>query len=547
MSALRQAVTQEMHPDSHLRPVPLDNKKQAESKPTLVVEAGQMSALVDQTLKIMREHPNIFDLGDTLVTVSASRLKVLDKHLFAHWLGTYIDFVKHVQIKDGIDIKPIDPPQKLIDQLLSHGQSRALKPLRAVISTPVIRCDGSLLSEPGYDAQTQLYLTQYDASDFCVLTHPSLKDVQDALYVLMHPLKDFKFADSLDRTLLLAALLTAIVRPILETSPGFGIDAAMQGTGKTLLATAIATLCVSADKTPTIVPFSGSKGDEENRKRLFSCLLNSERTLIIDNVLGQFDSPSLAAAMTSGYLTDRVLGASKTQKLPVNILVMLTGNNLTLAGDMPRRIPTIRIVTENDDVPAFKRRFDLDPVRYIKQHRLRMVEAGLTIIKAWFCSADYRNQQLADGSLASFEDWDNLVRQPIAWISRQSWGTEWFDPMAGFERAQQADPEHEGLFDLLEQLHKAFNDSVFTAKDVMKRISSDPDAYADIKEAFEDYAPRLTARSVGRVLTYRKERKVNGLMLKSLGKQANVSKWRIECDASRQAQNDDDDFDSVPF
>jgi hypothetical protein len=118
--------------------------------------------------------------------------------------------------------------------------------------------------------------------------------------------------------------------------------------------------------------------------------------------------------------------------------------------------------------------------------------------------------------------------------------------MAGFERAQQADPEHEGLFDLLEQLHKAFNDSVFTAKDVMKKISSDPDAYADLKEAFEEYALKLSNRSVGKVLTYRKERKVNGLMLKSLGKQANVSRWRIECDATKQARNDDD-FDSVPF
>ena len=48
-------------------------------------------------------------------------------------------------------------------------------------------------------------------------------------------------------------------------------------------------------------------------------------------------------------------------------------------------------------------------------HRQEMVVAALTMVRAWFAAGCPRG---ADGNTASFEDWDRLVRQPLAWLAK---------------------------------------------------------------------------------------------------------------------------------
>jgi len=43
---------------------------------------------------------------------------------------------------------------------------------------------------------------------------------------------DFPLVGMLDKSVLLAALLTAAVRPVLKTAPAFGFDAPVQGSGE---------------------------------------------------------------------------------------------------------------------------------------------------------------------------------------------------------------------------------------------------------------------------------------------------------------------------
>src|SRR3546814_17995900 len=76
---------------------------------------------------------------------------------------------------------------------------------------------------------------------------------------------------------------------------------------------------------------------------------------------------------------------------------MLSGNNIELAGDMPRRVLTARIDPKMEQ--AFTRQFDLDPLAFVAENRQRLAVAALTIIRGYLSSAAPR----APGRTARFE------------------------------------------------------------------------------------------------------------------------------------------------
>jgi hypothetical protein len=219
----------------------------------------------------------------------------------------------------------------------------------------------------------------------------------------MHPFASFPLVDHLARGGLLAALLTAVVRPALATAPAFAMDAPVQGSGRTLLASCISALATG--QTPEIWPHTASREDKEIRKRLFAALRGGTTALIWDNITGVFDSAALAAAITAPVLRDRVLGRSESLSIPNRALLLLTGNNLCPVGDLPRRIITIRI-DPGTDAP-FARQFDLDPLEYVLDHRTELARAALLLICGRLSSGAARTK----GRIASFEAWDDLAAE----------------------------------------------------------------------------------------------------------------------------------------
>ena len=325
---------------------------------------------------------------------------------------------------------------------------------------------------------------------------------------------------------MLSALLTACLRPILPTAPGFGFDAPVQGSGKSLLAACVGVLATGT--VPTVWPHTAGRDDEEVRKRIFTALRQGSRAIVWDNVTGLFDSASLASALTSPQFTDRVLGKSESLTVPNRALFMMTGNNLCLAGDMPRRILNCRI--NPDTETPFNRSFDLDPLAYVTVNRQRMVVAALTIVRGWLGSSQYlfKNTMVA-GRMASFELWDSLVRQPVAWVNACIAVSEYADPMDAVMAAQVNDPEKDALNDLLIALQDEFGDDHFSAKDVVH--TGIFGAVSPIQEALTDICngkPISSAKSLGRVLKYREDKIVYGKSLKRAASIGNTSRWRIK-------------------
>tara|TARA_R110002012_G_scaffold281630_1_gene470908 strand:- start:1454 stop:2572 length:1119 start_codon:yes stop_codon:yes gene_type:complete len=354
--------------------------------------------------------------------------------------------------------------------------------------------------------------------------NPTPQDVKTALLdVILKPFNEFPLVGSSDWSALLCSIFTAVQRPILPTAPGFVFSATTAGSGKTTAARAVGAICGGSD--PHIWPHLPGEGSDETRKRLVTALLAGVDVILWDNVRGVFGNPSLDAFLTSATFTDRILGQSVQVSLPNRALFLATGNNFIAQSDTSRRL----IVCHMDPGVefAYKRRFDLDPVTHCQHHRQAIVRAVLLVLRA------YRQSGASPkpGRLASFEHWDDMIRQPVAWLAEQY---EWLtDPMDAIDASQAVDPEKEAHAALLLALHHVYGAKVFTSKDVMKaykRYVRDRDidleysadlrggqACRDLGECLEDLAPgKISSRTIGRIFSFREGRIVDGRRLKPL-------------------------------
>lgn len=480
---------------------------------------GHTAEAATATIDLLRRDPVAFDFGGQLALADNGRVHPLCEHGLAHHLGSVTQFWKWTPQGDGAVPVDCDPPAGLLKQIIAQGERRRLKSLDGVITGPTIRLDGSVLDAPGYDPATRLLFDPLGDEVPEVPLHPTLDQARAALDTLLHPFQSFPFVDATAKGALLAAILTAAIRPVLPTAPAFAFDAPIQGSGKTLLAACVGALIEG--RAPDVWPHTQGRDDEETRKRLFTALRTGCSALVWDNVTGVFDSASMAAFITADAMVDRVLGKSEAIRIPNRALLVLTGNNLSLAGDLPRRVIICRIDPQTDQ--PFARQFDLDPLHHVLNQRLQMLAAACILIRARLTHA----LQPAPGRLASFEAWDGLVRQTVCWADAVLRPGEFGDPMDLVREAQAADPEADALFALLDALRDHFGDGEFSAKDVQIAAKGGM-MQSPLERALLDIAgdrALASARSLGRVLKFREGRIVHGLRL--TGRQDMHSKVRV--------------------
>jgi len=477
---------------------------------------GGTQGTTDLTLAFLRDGDMLFDRGTEMVYADAHGLHRAKGAALAYALGRCVQYVQRVpkgRGKDRVMVdQPIDPPLGVLQQIEGLMDARRLKRIRAAISAPVMVPGGRIVQEPGHDALSELYVLA-DCSAVHVPERVNEAAAMQALGVLWHPFREFDCADKLDRGVLLAAILTAIERPALPTAPGFGLDAPTQGTGKTYLAQCLAALAQGS--LPAVDPPVGDD-EPEIRKRLLAAALAGPPVIVWDNLTGTLRSPALAAFLTTERFSDRVLGESRDATGETRSLFLLTGNNLSLAGDMPRRVLKCRLDARTEN-PA-TRVFRDNPRGDILRRRHELVQAGLTLLRGYRQSG-----WKATKTTASFEVWDSLVRQCVAWVvSLQP--DQFEDPGEGFAANAEGDPEREELAELLDGLVAvldvgalAANEGWFTAADVAAAIES-PNTHetASLRRTLQALCVHgLSPKAVGRVLTFRKDRRIGNRCLRS--------------------------------
>jgi hypothetical protein len=492
------------------------------------LEVGEQDLAVDAVIQVIREHGVIFVHGGSLARVTP-RGKVLrvDLQWLADYLSRHVDFYEWQNAKDGGVVRVrADPPLWLCARIMSKVDDADLSTLKGVITAPAMRLDGTILDTPGYDAETQLYLMPGDWPE--IQMYPTRAELEAAWKTLWTPYKQFPYATVNDRSATVAAILTAVMRRVLPTAPGFLFQAPVAGTGKTLLARCIALLC-----SPSVGLMSQCREEDEMRKRLLAYALEDTPSILLDNAKGEFKSSALEAFLTSEEFSDRVLGATESATAPTNILFLISGNNLVLRGDLYRRVLTARIDAGVEQAKVHRRTFDVDAKTYCTTHRLELAAAALTLLRGYLASTSDAAQR-GNRGLASFEKWDVFVRQTVIWLGNEGF-EELTDPTLAIENTQADDVDHQRLAAFLELTDLVMQGAAWRVAELIERVNAAPlasEEWTALRQLLceisaKDGGSNINPRILGGWVKDKLDARCNGLRIIKAGIKWNTTQWQV--------------------
>lgn len=326
-----------------------------------------------------------------------------------------------------------------------------LRSLRGVTHTPLPRAEGGLISEPGYDdASGLLYHPLGPMPD--VPARPTSAQLEAATSRVRALVAEFAWTGKHDLANYLGALLTPLLR--LVTPPPYkmiAIVAHQRGSGKSLLAELLRTVHGGTLR-------SWPSSEEEVGKQITAVLTQTTAPVAqIDNIRGIVRSAKLEALLTTREWTDRMLGTTNDTTVENDRLWVATGNNLTLGGDMDRRVVTISIdpgVERPEDRTDFTIR---DLSGHVREHRTEILGDLLTMIAGW----DAAGRPMGEPTADSFGKWVAALRGILELCGVE--GT--FDHADS--RSENVDPDAEDAATFLEAIERAFGSDSWTVKDVI--------------------------------------------------------------------------------
>lgn len=504
------------------------------------VGAGRRIETTDNVLQVLRDRGELYEFGEGAVAyVAEGRARPVSSDWLLDHMGRVCEFYRLRHKTDSAgnltsEEAPEDAPPLVARSILAKHGSRGFPHLVGVVSAPTLRPDGSLLDRPGHDVDSGLfYFREAGNAAPRIPEHPSPADALRALRDLWQPFRLFPLVDDVARGVALHGLLTAAIRASLPTAPGVGFDAPAAGSGKTLLARCIGIMATGEE--PSILPPADT--DEETRKRLFAALREGHRVVLWDNVREPLGNAALDSFLTAGTFADRILGSSETASLPNRALFIATGNNLRLSSDTCRRVLLARIDAETET--PYTRDFSFDPAQHVARHRLALVAAALTIIRAYITAG---RPKVAAGRTASFELWDDLVRQPLCWLAglveRANADTPaaerlptFSDPMQAAALAFEADPETVKHAALLDAWHAEFGRTPATVAQAIKKADGGSlREESPLRDALDEIAGqggRLNPRILGRWVEKMTGRRIGGLRFERAGVRHKVALWLV--------------------
>lgn len=449
---------------------------------TVLVVRGGMHNAVDATLEILRHGGEHYDAGDAIIRIVGQEMIPTTLDWFLDHLARVIQYERYDErAKKNV---PMDPPSALVKRIMAKRGERGFKEIKAIATAPTMTADGRIIETAGLDEPTGLLLLAED--DLPKIPHsPTVEDAKQAFAELWRPFEKFPYAETEDRAVVLAALLTAVIRPCLDIAPAFGIDAPTAGSGKTLIARCLGIIATGAE--PDISP--PFEDEAETRKRIITMLMKGSGAILVDNVVGTIDGGVLAGVLTSKTFTDRILGTNQSVTVHNRALWMFTGNNLRPTRDLNRRILVARIDPLMEATEVYRREFDLDPADYCLRHRMKLVVAALTILRAYITAGRPRITR----NLGTFEAWAGTVLQTVAWCAKMGIA-DVGDPTTVLDRQVESDPEMNKLSGLLTAWHAAYADAPTTVGKAIKRAEKDE---TDTGKALAEALGEIAAQGKG--------------------------------------------------
>lgn len=322
----------------------------------------------------------------------------------------------------------VAPFDKVVEEIAKSGDLEAPEILR-IGHIPVFGPDGVLRTQRGYDHDLRVWL---DPEIECrpVTPKPSVDEVEEARWWLEEAVCDFPFSDAMDgretlpvkvgpadergyrqtnfergvssRTNMISAILLPFVREMIDgPCPAYHIDKPIAGSGAGYMADCIS--IIAEGSRAAAQPMSGH--NEEFRKAITASLKDGAGIIFIDNISRKVDSGELAAALTAGVWTDRILGKSDMIRIPMKAMWLFAGNNTSFTAELMRRNIPARIdaKVENATRDRGQEMFKHYPYQpWVVENRTHLVWACHTIIQHWIATGK------KDGG-ATFHSFDSFA------------------------------------------------------------------------------------------------------------------------------------------
>ena len=351
--------------------------------------------------------PKIFVKAGYLVQIAVdekeiTRIEILGESALKSSLSRCARYMR-VANEEG-DLVATDAPGKVVKDVMALPNWPGILPIVGLISSPVVRPDGSIIDQPGHDAATGLFYTGTVGMALTVPDSPTQDDaVKAASYIVSEVFGDFPFREQASRANTLAALLTTLTLPLIGGNIPLGLfDKPQAGTGASLLTEIIAELVTGEKANMQTAP----DNDEEWRKAITAVLIQGPQIVVIDNVTTALKSSKLSQMLTARTWSDRMLGQTKMLNLPQTAAWFATGNNIQLGGDIARRAYWIRV----DALlarPWLREEFrHHDILAWVEEHRSELLSMLLTMVRAWIVAGKPKGTA---PKIGSFVKWSQVI------------------------------------------------------------------------------------------------------------------------------------------
>jgi hypothetical protein len=414
-------------------------------------------------------------------------------------------------------LEDVYPPIPVVESI--YGLNELNIPRLAGITTlPIVRSDGSIFNTKGFDFKSGYYYMPPKDFDIPLIPEAPTKEdsIKAAEYIKEELFLDFPFVDEASKTNAIAALLTPIVRPMIEgCTPLALIDKTTPGTGASLIVNIISIVATGKNADMTKDPGS----EEEWRKTLFSLLYEGKYIICFDNVDANLGSSTLSLVLTSSSIESRILGKSKTVNVPNRSVWMAKGNQLQVAGDIARRSYLIQMDAKmaepwTRDTKGFKHP---NLIAFTKQNRAKILEAIYTMIRAWVEAG----KPCCNLSMGNFEEWINIVGGILEYAGLK-------DFMTNPPWKSQLDVNANEWEAFIGVLHDEFGEKEQTTNELMLKLKNNRNLNDVLPTEIEEAIKKDSSRSLGKILSKKNNvRYKNGLMMVVTKGNKNISWYKV--------------------
>lgn len=388
------------------------------ARPTILIDTEEYR-VVTETIAALTADPDLYQRGSVLVRVirdcqptdsiirsdGCMTIQAVPPANLRERMTRFATFIKLNSKNEEVSAHPA---VWLVGAVDARAGWDGIRRLKGVSDAPILRSDGSIWQQPGYDERTGVLYDPAPGTMFPpVNDKPSKDEIDVALESLLEIVCDFPFESDEHKAAWLAALFTPLARfAFIGPSPLFLIDANVRAAGKSLLAQTIGYVALGRE-----MPVSSYVHDtDELRKKITAIAIAGDRLILWDNLTGVFANDALDRALTSTRWKDRILGRSEEVELPLIPTWFATGNNVQVASDTMRRIIHIRLDCL-DEHPEERTKFKHpNLLAWIAANRGRLLIAALTIL-----SAHLKRKQTLESltPFGGFEGWSEVVRKAV--------------------------------------------------------------------------------------------------------------------------------------